>query len=189
MDVEFWVLDDQVQITIADDGVGFQSPDSVQLNLETTESYGIYIMRERAEGVGGSFDIQTTQGEGTRVIVALPRLLPCAEGDEMVGIGALRLLLADDHPLFLDGLRNLLMARGLTVIGTARNGQEAVEKVRALHPDVAVLDLNMPVLNGLEATRAIKAEMPEVKVVILTIPESEDHLYEAIPSTGKKSQK
>ena len=54
------------------------------------------------------------------------------------------MVLADDHPLFLDGLRNLLVARGVTVVGVAQDGLEAIEKVRALRPDVAVLDLNMP---------------------------------------------
>ncbi|MFH1634015.1 MAG: response regulator [Chloroflexota bacterium] len=141
-------------------------------------------MRERAEGVGGRLEIQSAPGEGTRVLVTLPRFLSStsAEGDELAEIRGLRIVLADDHPLFLDGLRNLLTARGLTVIGTAQDGHEAIEKVRALRPDVAILDLNMPGCNGIEATRAIKAEMPEVKVVILTIPEAEDHLYEAIRS-------
>lgn len=55
-------------------------------------------------------------------------------------------------------------------------------QVRALRPDVALLDLNMPDGDGIEATRIITAEMPEVKVVILTIPESEDRLFEAIKS-------
>ncbi|MBU1660801.1 MAG: hybrid sensor histidine kinase/response regulator transcription factor, partial [Chloroflexi bacterium] len=202
VDVEFQVFADQVQITIMDDGVGFEIEDwRLEVGgwrLEIHESsapissppspvpghFGLSIMRERAEGVGGRLEIQSAPGEGTRVLVTLPRFLSStsAEGDELAEIRGLRIVLADDHPLFLDGLRNLLTARGLTVIGTAQDGHEAIEKVRALRPDVAILDLNMPGCNGIEATRAIKAEMPEVKVVILTIPEAEDHLYEAIRS-------
>jgi two-component system NarL family response regulator len=68
------------------------------------------------------------------------------------------------------------------VVGTAHDGRDAVEKVRALRPDVAVLDLNMPQMNGLEATRAIKAEFPEIKVVILTVSEERETLFEAIKS-------
>ena len=181
VDVDCRVSDDQVQLTITDDGIGFHPPD-MELETKNRSHYGLAIMRERAEGVGGQLEIHSVTGEGSRVIVSLPRILSGVVGDEMEEIKGLRILLADDHPLFLDGLKNLLMARGLTVIGTAQDGLEAVEKVRALRPDVAVLDLNMPGQNGLEATRIIKAEMPEVKVVILTIPESEDHLYEAIKS-------
>jgi two-component system NarL family response regulator len=79
-------------------------------------------------------------------------------------------------------LRNLLLARGLTVIDTARDGYEAIEKARALLPDVVVMDLQMPRCDGLEATRAIKAELPDVKIVILTVSEDEDDLFEAIKS-------
>jgi signal transduction histidine kinase/DNA-binding NarL/FixJ family response regulator len=181
IDVNFQAADDQVQITITDDGVGFALPDGAKPETTPSGHYGLSIMRERAEQVGGTLEIHTAPGKGTHVIVILPRLLPRAE-EGAAGIKGVRVVLADDHPLFLDGLRNLLAARGVTVVGLARNGLEAVEKVRALRPDVAVLDLNMPGCNGLEATRTIKAEMPEVRVVILTIPESEDYLYEAVKS-------
>jgi len=76
----------------------------------------------------------------------------------------------------------MLMARGLTVIGLARDGLEAQGKARALRPDVIVMDIKMPNCNGLEATRAIKAELPEVKIVMLTVSEDEEDLFEAIKS-------
>ncbi len=137
-------------------------------------------MGERAEQVGGRLEIQSAPGRGARVMATLPCFLPVeGQGDE-ARIKGLRLLLVDDHPLFLTGLRNLLLARGLTVVGLARDGQEAVEKTRSLRPDVVVMDLNMPVCNGLEATRAIKTEMPEIRVVVLTVSEDEESLFEAI---------
>ncbi len=181
VDIDFQVLDGQVQIMISDDGVGFQ-PSEIENESADATHYGLNIMRERAEYVGGNLNIRTAPGKGTRVIVTLPNFIILDEDDEMIDIKGLRILLADDHPLFLDGLRNLLEARGLSVVGTARDGLEAIEKVRTLRPDIAILDVNMPRLNGIEATKAIKAEMPDVKVVILTIPGSEDHLYEAIKS-------
>jgi two-component system NarL family response regulator len=94
----------------------------------------------------------------------------------------MRVLLVDDHPLFLDGLRNLLIARGISVIGLARDGLEAQEQARALRPDLIVMDIQMPRCNGLEAVRAIKAELPEVKIVMLTVSEDEGDLFEAIKS-------
>ena len=94
----------------------------------------------------------------------------------------MRLLIADDHALFRDGLRSLLEARGIEVVGEARNGREAVEGVRRLRPDVVLMDLSMPEMNGLAATRVLSSELPEVKVVILTASEDDADLFEAIKS-------
>jgi DNA-binding NarL/FixJ family response regulator len=94
----------------------------------------------------------------------------------------MRVLIADDHPLFRDGLRSLLEARGIEVVGEARNGREAVERARRLDPDVVLMDLSMPEVNGLAATRLISAAAPNVKVVILTASEDDADLFEAIKS-------
>jgi len=94
----------------------------------------------------------------------------------------MRVLLADDHALFRDGLRSLLEARGVAVVGEAKNGREAVELTRRLRPDVVLMDLSMPELNGLAATRLILADWPEARVVILTASEEDADLFEAIKS-------
>ena len=94
----------------------------------------------------------------------------------------MRLLIADDHPLFRDGLRSLLEARGIDVVAEARNGREAVEQARRWKPDVVLMDLSMPELNGLAATRLLSAEQPETRVVILTASEDDADLFEAIKS-------
>ncbi len=94
----------------------------------------------------------------------------------------MKVLLVDDHPLFLDGLKNLLTSRGLEEVGTACDGLEALEKARALKPDLILMDIQMPRLNGLAATRLIKAEQPNVKIVMLTISENDEDLFEAIKS-------
>src|SRR5438067_8629865 len=94
----------------------------------------------------------------------------------------MRVLIADDHALFRDGLRSLLEARGVDVVGEAQDGVEAVERARRLRPDVVLMDLSMPRLGGLAATRLISAELSDVKVVVLTASEDDADLFEAIKS-------
>lgn len=94
----------------------------------------------------------------------------------------MRVIIADDHALFRDGLRSLLEARGVEVVAEARNGREAVEQARQLRPDIVLMDLTMPVMGGLEATRLISAELPEVSVVVLTASEDDADLFEAVKS-------
>ena len=94
----------------------------------------------------------------------------------------MNVLLVDDHPLFLDGLKNLLTGRGVHVVGMARDGWEALEKARSLHPDVILMDIEMPGCDGLAATRLIKAERPDVKIVMLTMSSEDEDLFEAIQS-------
>ena len=158
-------------VVIADDGVGFQPPASPSLGKTEGERthLGLQMMRERAEAVGGQVEIRSTPGEGTCVLLHIPRLNPAASPDaDLSDLAGLRLLLVDDHPLFLEGLHSLLAARGFTVVGTANDGHAALRQARALRPDIVVMDVHMPGGGGLEATRAIEAELPEIKIVMLT---------------------
>jgi DNA-binding NarL/FixJ family response regulator len=94
----------------------------------------------------------------------------------------LRLLLVDDHALFLEGLRNLLALENIEVVGTAGDGLEALEKARNLRPDMILMDVQMPRCDGLAATRLIKAELPEIKIVMLTMSEDDRDLFESVKS-------
>jgi DNA-binding NarL/FixJ family response regulator len=91
-------------------------------------------------------------------------------------------LIADDHALVRRGLRNLLEARGIAVVGEAQDGQEAVELARIHQPDIVLMDLIMPRLNGLAATQLISAELPAVTVIVLTMSEDDDDLFAAVRS-------
>lgn len=94
----------------------------------------------------------------------------------------MKVLLVDDHPLFLEGLKTLLTIRGIDVFGTACDGIEALEKARTLHPEIILMDIQMPRLNGLAATRLIKTEQPNIKIAMLTMSENDADLFEAIKS-------
>jgi DNA-binding NarL/FixJ family response regulator len=94
----------------------------------------------------------------------------------------MNVILVDDHPLFLEGLKNLLTARGINVVAEAKNGYEALELARQKHPNIILMDIQMPVMDGLTATRLIKSEMPDIKIVMLTMSEIDDNVFEAIKS-------
>ncbi len=97
----------------------------------------------------------------------------------------MNILIADDHALFRDSLKSLLMAHDFEVVGEAGNGREAIELAWKLKPDVILMDLMMPEMDGLEATRRLSAELPDIKVVILTAADDEAKLFEAIKSGAK----
>ncbi|MBN1934897.1 MAG: response regulator transcription factor [Anaerolineae bacterium] len=106
--------------------------------------------------------------------------LASAPSIKVTAVRPLRVLLVDDQPIFLEGLRNLLVAQGIQVVGTATDGIEAQEQVRRIHPDVVVMDLHMPRCGGLEATRRIQAEFPDAKILILTVSASESDLFDTL---------
>lgn len=96
----------------------------------------------------------------------------------------IKVLLADDHTVVRQGLRALLAAEGdIEIVGEAENGRQAVQIVRELMPDVAVIDIAMPVLNGLEATRQIMQASASTKVLILS-SYSDDEYVEQLTDAG-----
>lgn len=97
-----------------------------------------------------------------------------------------RIIIADDHEIMRKGLRSLLEARPeWQVIAEASTGREAVEKIKELTPNVAVLDIGMPELNGLEATRHIVRESPQTQVLILTMHESEQMVRDVLDAGAR----
>ena len=92
----------------------------------------------------------------------------------------MRVLVADDHSLFRDGIISLLEAAGVEVVGQVGDGLSAVEQALNLRPDVVLMDISMPQMTGLEALRAIKEKLPETRVVMLTISEEDADLFAAI---------
>ncbi|HUJ39132.1 MAG TPA: response regulator transcription factor [Candidatus Acidoferrales bacterium] len=93
----------------------------------------------------------------------------------------LRVLVADDHPIVRAGLRALIESRhNWQVCAEAENGREAVEKGGKLKPDIAVLDISMPLLNGIEATRQLRRISPETEVLILTMHDADQMVQQLV---------
>ena len=91
-----------------------------------------------------------------------------------------RVVLADDHVVVRQALKILLSGEGFDVVGQASDGREAVRLVRAHRPEIALLDLMMPILNGLDAAREIKGACPKTKTILLTGREDEDLFLRAL---------
>jgi DNA-binding NarL/FixJ family response regulator len=93
---------------------------------------------------------------------------------------SLRILLADDHVMVRQGLKAVLEREKLEVAGEASDGREAVELARKLRPDLAILDLAMPLLNGMDAAREILKLNPEARVILLTMHAEDHYVLEAL---------
>jgi len=98
----------------------------------------------------------------------------------------LRILLGDDHTLLRHGLRKILQERAeWGVVAEAGDGREAVRQTLALRPDVAILDIGMPLLNGIEATRQIVRRIPDLRVLILSMHANEPYIIQALKAGAK----
>ena len=84
-------------------------------------------------------------------------------------MNAIRILAVDDHPLFREGIAAILAGQpDMSLVGEASDGREAIQQFRAHHPDVVLMDLQMPEMNGLDATIVIQGEDPGARIIILT---------------------
>ena len=97
----------------------------------------------------------------------------------------LRILLADDHVIVRQGVKNLLTQAGYDVVGEATDGREAVQLARDLHPDIALLDLAMPLLNGIDAAREIRKVSSQTKSILLTMQNEGPYVAEAFRAGAK----
>jgi two-component system, NarL family, response regulator NreC len=101
-------------------------------------------------------------------------------------MGELRVLLGDDHTVLRQGLRKILEERrDWRVVAEAGNGRDAVREALALNPDVAVLDIGMPLLNGIEATRQIARRAPSVRVLILSMHSDQAYVTQAVQAGAR----
>ena len=178
-----------LRITVSDEGAGF---DPGQLKPAGEEGgFGLFSVRERISLIGGCVEIDSAPGKGSRVALTVPYgqapavSLPAdrmrslaAEPQESIAKDqgtTIRVLLADDHALFRNGIDRLLKNEpGLEVVGHATDGQEAIELAQQLKPDVILMDISMPRVNGIEATRLIHREYPDIRIIGLSMYEDEE---------------
>jgi two-component system CheB/CheR fusion protein len=171
-------------VKVVDDGAGF---DPTQLGRHPTSAgkYGLFSLRERLDVMGGRFEIDAAPGHGSRITLVVPyrtkdentpslssAFQPGPTRTTLVrsGDNKLRLVIADDHRLVREGIRNLFGSfEDIEVVAEAENGEQALQLARQHMPDVVVMDVNMPRMNGIEATRILKRELPAIAVVGLSV--------------------
>jgi CheY-like chemotaxis protein/anti-sigma regulatory factor (Ser/Thr protein kinase) len=179
-------IDGQLQVIVSDHGVGFD-PTAMPAAGEGGRGFGLFSIRERLELMGGTFELESAPGQGSRVVLSVPvapsaTIEPSSEqtlslpeahlmssGHSDLG-RRIRVLLADDHTVVRQGIANLLRDQpDIEVIGEAADGQEAVGLAARLLPDVVLMDMSMPKQNGVEATRSIHNDWPEIRIVGLSM--------------------
>ena len=177
---------DRLSITVTDRGIGFSPSRLDDRSKPMQAGWGLFRMRERLSLLGGSLDIDSAPGRGTRVRLVAPRGdthhtadangLPVAQSAEAPAIegnrasaDALKILIVDDHPAVRRALREMLHQRPqLKVVGDSANGYEAIAHANTLRPDVILMDVAMPHMDGVEATARIHAELPGIRILGLS---------------------
>ena len=159
-----------VVLTVRDDGGGLP-PGAFR------SSQGIRGMRERAMLIGAQLTIGEPAAGGTEVQLSHP----CRTENRMTTPLTTHILIADDHPIVLRGLRMVLDAQpDLAVVAEATDGDQAVERALSDEIHLAILDISMPRKTGLQAAREITHRKPEVRVLMLSMHDNEQYLFEAI---------
>lgn len=99
---------------------------------------------------------------------------------------SIKILIADDHEVVRDGLKNILISMGnVAITGEASNGEEAVKLYGSLKPDLVIMDISMPIMNGIDATRVIKENDPNARILVLTMHDNQEYLNQIIRSGAK----
>jgi PAS domain S-box-containing protein len=180
-------VDGFLQLTVSDRGVGFD-PEVMTKAGESGRGFGLFSVRERLELFGGRLEIQSAPAEGSLVFLSVPITQQTAVQPKSTGPAVfpeairndriltpnsgrkIRILLADDHAVVRQGIGNLLSDEpDIEIVGSAADGQEAVEFAARLLPDVILMDMSMPKLNGVEATRIIHNDWPEIRIIGLSM--------------------
>ncbi len=175
-----------VRIIVEDRGRGFDAA-ALEDRDAADITFGLFSIRERMNHLGGAMEIESAPGKGCRITLTAPvaeapadedradaQALPSApetpEADARAEGDRIRILVADDHTIVRQGLVGMLKGfSDFQVAGEAADGREAISQADTLHPDIVLMDVNMPEINGIEATRIIRERHPHMPVIGLSM--------------------
>lgn len=190
-----------VVTTVSDDGRGFDTR-TVDGSIGNG-GLGIVSLRERASAIGGTLDVASTPGRGSRFTLRVPLRVarsrrehgdPTEPRESEAALDAparstttTRVLFADDHKVIRQALISMISSQpDIEVVGEASNGREAISLADNLLPDVIVMDVSMPEVDGVEATRVIKSRRPGVRIIGLSMHDDE-HTKRMMKSAGAEA--
>jgi len=182
-----------VWLSVSDDGKGFEPSVAQGVLLSTSSGFGLISMQERARLAGGNVEIQSAPDVGTRVEANIPyqwnpgtisdsKKTSAAVNQSQDGVqDIIRILIADDHEMIRRGIRSVLeQTDGFKVVGEAGDGEEAIEQIRTLAPDVLLLDIRMPRLDGVETLRQIRELGLQTRVILLSAYARDEYILDGL---------
>jgi signal transduction histidine kinase/ActR/RegA family two-component response regulator len=174
--------DNIIRVQVEDGGIGCDvSSIGDHSKVKKSGGFGLLSIKERLRHMGGQFDISSHPGKGTVITLTLP-LPKEASVSAAEHVTPIRVVIADDHQMFREGLRSLLESQNFEIVGEAKDGEEAIRIAHETNPDAVVMDIEMPLMDGIEATRRIVAELPAIKVIGLSMNRDKFRISQALES-------
>ncbi len=206
-EIRIFAADGQVRLEVVDHGKGIAKVPRTAVDGVASLGVGIPGMRERLRQLGGQLEVEFGR-TGTRVTATVPYKAAESEfkrymspslsavevnAPETEAVAAdsslpkrRRILIADDHEVMRRGVRGLIESNGeWAVCGEAVEGREAVQMSKQLHPDLVILDINMPGLTGLEAAQQIRVDNPSARILFFSVHESPQTVREVVSVGGQ----
>lgn len=175
--------DEHISVIVEDKGKGF-NPEKDTFDPAQQTGFGLFNIRERMDLMGGSVDIDSEPGRGTKVQLIAP--LKYGDKEKFTQYIAqdikpeksakkIRVMLVDDHEMVRSGLKNIVNAEpDLKVVAEAVDGREAIELVQKTAPDVIVMDVNLPNMDGIETTKKITSMKTDVRIIGLSLHDQQE---------------
>ena len=185
---------DGVRLLVSDDGVGFDPSVSSSVPSPTGSGFGMTSMWERVRLIGGQIEVRSAPGMGTRVDAEIPyqqrqelASKPAQAGREIdvfqddPSTDLVRVLLVDDHEVIRTGIRSMLeQSEEVSVVGEADDGEAAIERIAAIHPDVVLMDIQMPKLDGVETVRKLRELGIDTPVILLSVYAKDEYIFDGL---------
>ena len=183
----------EVLLKVVDDGEGFDPTTQRAGPSSTGGGFGLTGMHERARLVGGRIEIRSAPGMGTRLDIGIPyqplmEKAPALEMKDLSDNGlqkevvqGIRVLMVDDHEVVRHGIRSMLeQTEEISVVGEAGDGETAIEQILAIHPDVVLMDIQMPKLDGVETVRKLRQLGIDTPAILLSVYANDEYIFDGL---------